>query len=153
MVKRYSLFKILQEKNIPNLLLQNVMEIHKNNEIKVKLNSKVTDTKQMNRGVRQGCPLSPTLFNICMNEIIIQWNKIYNKGIRIQNNTKLNTLLYADDQIIISNSEDNLQRGVYMLNNILKDFKMKISCSKSKTMAFLGQQPVRSKIVIENKIL
>jgi phage major head subunit gpT-like protein len=30
---------------------------------------------------------------------------------------------------------------------------MKISCSKSKTMAFLGQQPVHSKIVIENKIL
>jgi hypothetical protein len=40
-----------------------------------------------------------------------------------------------------------------MPNNILKDFKMKISCSKFKTMAFLGQQPVRSKIVIENKIL
>jgi phosphate-selective porin len=52
-----------------------------------------------------------------MNEIIIQWNKVYNEGIRIQNNTKLNTLLYADDQIIISNSEDNLQRGVHMLNN------------------------------------
>jgi hypothetical protein len=40
-----------------------------------------------------------------------------------------------------------------MLNNILKDFEMNISCSKSKTTAFLGQQPVRSKIVIENKIL
>jgi hypothetical protein len=111
-VKRSLLFKILQEKNIPNLLLQNIIEIYKNNEIKVKLNSKITDTKQINRGVRQGCPLPPTLFNIYMNEIIIQWNKIYNKGIRIQNNTKLDTLLYADDQIIISNSEDNLQRGV-----------------------------------------
>jgi hypothetical protein len=30
---------------------------------------------------------------------------------------------------------------------------MKIYCSKSKTTAFLGQQHVRSKIVIENKIL
>jgi hypothetical protein len=129
------------------------MEIHKNNELTVKLNSKITDTKQINRGVRQECPLSPTLFNIHMNEIIIQWNKKYNEGIRIQNNTKLNILLYANNQIIISNSEDNLQRGVYMLNNILKYFKMKISCSKSKAIAFLGQQPVRSKIIIENKIL
>jgi hypothetical protein len=64
MVKRPLLFKILQEKNIPNLLLQNTMKIYKNGEIKVKLNSKVTDTKQINIGVRQGCPLSPTLFNI-----------------------------------------------------------------------------------------
>jgi hypothetical protein len=88
-----------------------------------------------------------------MNKVIIQWNKIYNEEIIIQNNTKLNTLLYANDQIIISNSEDNLQRGVHMLNNILKDFEIKIPCGKSKTTAFLGQQPVRSKIVIQNKIL
>jgi hypothetical protein len=40
-----------------------------------------------------------------------------------------------------------------MLNNILKDFEMKISCRKSKTVAFLGQKPVSSKIVVENKIL
>jgi hypothetical protein len=86
MVKRPLLFKILQEKIIPNLLLQNIMEIYKNNEIKVKLNSKITDTKQIKRGVRQGCPLSRTLFIKNMNEINIQWNKIYNKGIRIQNN-------------------------------------------------------------------
>jgi hypothetical protein len=62
------------------------MEIYKNIEIKVKLNSKITDTNQINRGVRQGCSLSPTLFNVYMNEISIQWNKIYNEGIRIQNN-------------------------------------------------------------------
>jgi hypothetical protein len=44
--------------------------------------------------------------------------------------------------------------GLHVLgNNILKDFEMKISCSKSKTVAFLGQQSESSKIVIENKIL
>jgi hypothetical protein len=59
MVKRSLLFKILQEKNIPNLLLQNIMEIYKNNEIKVKLNSKVTDTKQINRVVKTGMPSVP----------------------------------------------------------------------------------------------
>jgi hypothetical protein len=52
MVKRHLLFTILKEKNISNLLLQNIMEIYKNNLIKVKLNSKITDTKQINSGVR-----------------------------------------------------------------------------------------------------
>ncbi|KAJ4434368.1 hypothetical protein ANN_22927 [Periplaneta americana] len=65
----------------------------------------------------------------------------------------LNTLLYADDQVIISNSEDNLQRGLYTLNEILKDFGMEISAQKSKVMAFLGQDPVRSKIIHNNQCL
>jgi aromatic ring-opening dioxygenase LigB subunit len=55
---------------------------------------------------------------------------MYDKGIQIQNNTKLNTLLYADDKIITSNSDENLQRGVFILNNILKSSDMKF---------FLGQ--------------
>jgi hypothetical protein len=67
---------------------------------------------------------------------------MYNKVIQIQNNAKLNTLLYADDKIIISNLEDNLQRGVFILNNISKSFDMKIACSKSKIMAFLRQHPI-----------
>ncbi|KAJ4428897.1 hypothetical protein ANN_25891 [Periplaneta americana] len=50
----------------------------------------------------------------------------------------------TDDQVIISNSEDNLQRGLYTLNKILSDFGMEISAKKSKVMAFLGQDPIRS---------
>ncbi|KAJ4438046.1 hypothetical protein ANN_13985 [Periplaneta americana] len=49
--------------------------------------------------------------------------------------------------------EDNLQRGLYTLNKILKDFGMEISAQKSKVMAFLGQDPVRSKIIHNNQCL
>jgi hypothetical protein len=65
---------------------------------------------------------------------------------------KLNTILFADDQVIIANSEDNLQRGVFTLNSTLKRFGMTISCKKSKVMAFIGQEPVRCKITINDKI-
>ncbi|KAJ4443140.1 hypothetical protein ANN_04790 [Periplaneta americana] len=48
-----------------------------------------------------------------------------------------------NDQVIISNSEDNLQRGLYTLNKI-SDFGMEISAQKSRVMAFLGQDPIRT---------
>jgi len=66
---------------------------------------------------------------------------------------EINTLLFADDQVIIADLEDNLQCGVFTLQNIAKNFGREMSPEKSKTMAFLGQDPVRCKIVMGNKCL
>jgi hypothetical protein len=68
MVKRPLLFKILKKINIPKLLLQNMVKLYKSTEIKIKANNKLSYTKQINTGVRRGCPLSPTLFNVYINE-------------------------------------------------------------------------------------
>jgi hypothetical protein len=40
----------------------------------------------------------------------------YTTGIKISNYTKLNTILFTDHQVVIANSEDNLQRGLYALH-------------------------------------
>jgi hypothetical protein len=52
-----------------------------------------------------------------------------------------------------TDSEDYLQRVLYTLHTPTKQFGMKISTLKSKVMAFRGQVPIRSKIVIDNTIL
>jgi hypothetical protein len=59
--------------------------------------------------------------------------------------------LFADDQIIIQESEDELQRSIFYLNNICKSYNSKISINKTKTMAFKGKYPVKTKIIIEDK--
>jgi hypothetical protein len=78
-VKREKLFEILLSKNIPNLLLKSIIEIYSGNKIKVKINSQLAKEHTVYHGIRQGCPLSPTLFKIYMNEIIVKWNQIYTK--------------------------------------------------------------------------
>jgi hypothetical protein len=45
-----------------------------------------------------------------MDEVIVKWNQIYTRGITLSTGTKINTPLFADDQGIIADSEDNLQR-------------------------------------------
>jgi hypothetical protein len=39
---------------------------------------------------------------------------------KISNYTKLNTILFADDQVVIANSEDNLQRGLHALHQTVQ---------------------------------
>ena len=82
------------------------------------------------------------LFNIYMNEIKIKLNQIYTKGITSSTSIKINTLPFADDQVTFADSGDDLQRGVFTLQNIAKNFGIEISAEKSETMALLGEDPV-----------
>jgi hypothetical protein len=67
-------------------------------------------------------------------------------------NKNISTILFAD-QVIVSDSEDNLQTAIYKLNKIITKYGLTISTDKSKVMSFKGKDPTRSKIVINNKII
>jgi hypothetical protein len=91
--------------------------------------------------VKQGFPMSPTLFKIFIDEVIRQWQDILIKDFKDfeVGNTVLNTILFVDDQAIFSESEASLQRAVNRLENIANGFNMRISTMKTKTIAFQGK--------------
>jgi transcription initiation factor TFIIIB Brf1 subunit/transcription initiation factor TFIIB len=129
------------------------VDIHTQNKISIKFNSTLSNLAEINRGVRQGFPLSPTLFNIYLDEIITKWQKEEITGIPLSKNKQLLTLLFADDQVIISNTEDNLQKAVHKLNQIITEYDLSISVQKTNSMAFKRRAPIRSKVVIDNRII
>ena len=97
--------------------------------------------------------LSPVLFNKYINRIIQEFKTLINKGIQ-QNNRKLvNTILYADDQILMATTEDDLQTMAHHLNLIARKYKMIISSTKTKSMAMWGNRIQRVKIVINGNII
>jgi len=63
-IQRQILFNILKSRHIPDTLLQAVVDIYTHNKILIKFNNKLSKPVEINKGVRQGCPLSPILFNI-----------------------------------------------------------------------------------------
>ena len=75
------------------------------------------------------------------------------KGIQLNNRKLVNTILYADDQILMDTSKDNLQTMAYHLNLIARKYKMTISSTKTKSMAMWGNQIQRVKIVINDNII
>jgi len=65
----------------------------------------------------------------------------------------MSTLLFVDDQVIVADTEDNLQKAVHILNQIITEYGLTISVQKTKSLAFKMRDPVRTKIVIDNKII
>jgi hypothetical protein len=65
----------------------------------------------------------------------------------------LNTLMFADDQVIFAHSENEPQMTTQLLNKTTLNYNLEISINKSKVMAFKGKYPVRSKIMINNKTI
>jgi hypothetical protein len=51
-----------------------------------------------------------------LDEIVTTWQKEDIKGISFSENQQLITLLCADEQVIISNPEDKLQKSAHKLN-------------------------------------
>jgi hypothetical protein len=67
------LFNILKSRHIPDTLLEALVDIYTKNKILIKFNNKLPKSVDINKEVRQGCPLLPTLFNIYLDEIRTKW--------------------------------------------------------------------------------
>jgi hypothetical protein len=49
---------------------------------------------EISRGVRQTCPLSPTPFNMYINEIFSEWSTGNIQGMQLTRNKEIKTLLF-----------------------------------------------------------
>ena len=102
--------------------------------------------------MRQECLLSPILFNLYLDEVIrILLQKL--KTSKYFKELIFNTLLFADDQFIISDTEDNLQKAVYLLHNICKEYNLEIATKKTKEFNFVGKDHLRTKLIINDETL
>jgi hypothetical protein len=75
------------------------------------------------------------------------------KGIKIARDTQITHLVYADDQVLLALTEDDLQRAVTGLNHTLQLYNLQISEIKTKAMGMQGKYWRRIKIVTNNKII
>jgi hypothetical protein len=99
----------MMDNKIPNYLLKTIKCICRDTKVRIKFNYSISGPIHVNKGVREGCGLSPELFNIYTNKNIQEFKIVIKKGIQLSNGTLANTLLYADDQTLKATSKDELQ--------------------------------------------
>ena len=69
-VDHHKLWKILQEMGIPDHLTCLLRNLYAGQEATVRTGHGTTDRFQVEKGIQQGCLLSPCLFNLCAEHIM-----------------------------------------------------------------------------------
>ena len=92
-----------------------------NEKCRIKIGGVLSDTFDANQGVRQGCILSPLLFNIFISDLPEILNNPKNNPAKVGSNEILSCILWADDLVMISESKKGL---IDMLHD-LSDFSAK----------------------------
>ena len=132
-VNRKLLLQRLKSLGINGIFFHNIAAMYENTQYLIKIKDGFLDPISNNLGLRRGCPLSPMLFNIFIDDIDIFDDSCH--PITMQNE-KINHFLYADDLVLVSDSPEGLQNALDKVGKYAKDKQLNISIDKSKTMVF-----------------
>ena len=108
-VDHNKLWEILQDIGIPDHFISLLRNLYAAQEATVRTGYGTRDWFQIGKRIRQGCILSPCLFNLY--EEYIMWNGRLDEGqarIKIARRN-INNLRYADDTILMAESEEELK--------------------------------------------
>ena len=127
------LWKILKEMGIPDHLTCLLRNLYAGQEATVRNGHGTTDWFQIGKGVRQGCILSPCLFNFYAGYIMRNAGlEEAQAGIKIAGRN-INHLRYADDTTLMAESEE-LKSLLMKMKNKTKKVDLKLNIQKTKTM-------------------
>ena len=127
------LWKILKE--IPDHLTCLLRNLYAGQEATVRTGHGTTDWFQIGKGIRQGCILSPCLFNLYAKYIMRNSGlEETEAGIKIAGRN-INNLRYADDTTLMAESEEELKSLLMKVKEESEKVGLKLDIQKMKIMA------------------
>ena len=129
------LWKILEEKGIPDHLTCLLRNLYAGQDATVRTGYGTTDWFQIGKGVRQGCILSPGLFNLYAEYIMRKAGlEEAQVGLTIAGRN-INNLRYADDSTLMAESEEELKSLLMKVKEESEKVGLKLNIQKTKIMA------------------
>ena len=135
-VPRELLFQKLLKIGITGKFFNVLKTMYNNDNCCVRVGDKITNTFLVNQGVKQGCVLSPLLFNIFLSDLPELLTRPECRPVKLANSEHLGGLFWADDVIMLSESDEGLLEMITKLGNYSKHNFIEINISKTKGMVF-----------------
>ena len=129
------LWKILREMGIPDHLTCLLRNLYAGQEATVRTGHGTTDWVQIGRGVRQGCILSPCLFNFYAEYIMRNAGlEEAHAGIKIARRN-INNHRYANDTTLMAESEEEIKSLLMKVKEESEKLGLKLNIQEMKIMA------------------
>ncbi|XP_060525271.1 uncharacterized protein LOC132701406 [Cylas formicarius] len=114
------LFRVLEQSNINHTYIAAFKELYRESKSRIRGGQCIAEEFMVNKGLRQRCCVSPTLFKIYVVMALKKLKrKVQGMGKEIDGGC-LFTLQFADVQVIVANDKDDMQ---YMIRKLIEEYK------------------------------
>jgi exonuclease III len=134
------LLEILKNKGIEWKERRLIRNLYKEQRVIVRIGNKESKKTELGRGVRQGCCLSPILFNIYLEEMIREI-EMKMKGVKIGGRT-VSCVRFADDMAVLAEDQEDLEISIKRLEEACKAYGMKVNAKKTKAMSVGSEEDI-----------
>ena len=126
------LFKVLIEMGFPVHLVSLIANLYQNQKATIRWNGDHCDFFNIEKGVRQGCILSPHLFSMYTEQVMREAD-LDSEGVKISGE-KISNLRYADDTALLADSYDSMCNVLDKVNEAGERSGLKLNAKKTKVM-------------------
>jgi hypothetical protein len=145
------LWEVLKEMGVPIHLIYLIRNLYENNTSLIKMENHISPEFKVKKGVRQGCILSPTLFNLYTECIMRRITDRFEGGINI-GGRQITNLRYADDTTLLAGNIESLANEIQLIETESKNFGLTLNRSKTKIMIIDKQRTAIPNNTILNDI-
>ena len=135
--------EILLTYGFGNLFVDRIMGLYKNAASEVQINGFRSNPIPIRSSIRQGCPLSMQLYNLCLNPLLHKLDEEL-AGVRIRHGrAKTVKVAYADDVTVLLTTPDDVQKLQDILHTYDEATGAKINIHKSRALDVGGWDTTR----------
>jgi len=131
-VQHEKMIKLLDNQNIGKENIRIIRNLYWTQEAAIKIEDSISNWTTIRRGVRQGCIISPLLFNF-YTEHIMRESKLENEGIQI-GGRQVNNLRYTDDTVLLAGNVEELQNMITKVKETSEKYGLRLNTKKTKVM-------------------
>lgn len=148
LVPHSQLINKLYEKSLGPKLINCIESIYKDTNLSVRIGNSISEPFKYERGVRQGCPTSPLLFDIFIDDLMAKMKQLDIPGTEY----RLGGICFADDTLFMAKSQEDMQENLDSLQAWLEDNCMEANIDKCGVMPF-GTENQNYNLKLNGKIL
>jgi len=133
-VPRAVLWQVLEEHGVHGRILDIIKSLYAHDSAAVRSSQGISAIFRCLMGLKQGCPLSPTLFGLYVDGLEKHLLETADIDAPTLMGVMVPLLLYADDLILMSKSASGLQKQLDALASFCEQRQLAVNLSKTKVV-------------------